>query len=41
LCQDGCIESAVKYGNTWAISADAEKVIVDGIKLGKYIKVKE
>ena len=32
------IEGAVKFGNTWAIPADAEKPKDDRIKSGKYIK---
>ena len=32
------VEGAVKFGNTWAIPADAEKPKDDRIKSGKYIK---
>ena len=38
LCLEGRIEGAVKFGNTWAIPADAEKPKDDRIKSGKYIK---
>lgn len=40
LCLEGCIEGAVKFGNTWAISEDAEKPRDEWIKSGKYIKNK-
>ena len=40
LCLEGRIEGAVKFGNTWAIPADAEKPKDDRIKSGKYIKEK-
>lgn len=40
LCLEGCIEGAVKFGNTWAIPEDAEKPKDERIKSGKYIKGK-
>lgn len=38
LCQEGRIEGAVKFGNTWAIPEDAEKPRDERIKSGKYIE---
>ena len=41
LCQEGRIEGAKKFGNTWAIPSDAEKPSDLRIKSGKYIKEKK
>lgn len=38
LCLQGRIEGAVKFGNTWAIPADAEKPKDERVKSGKYVK---
>ena len=40
LCLEGRIEGAIKFGNTWAIPADAEKSKDDRVKSGKYMKDK-
>ena len=40
LCLEGRIEGAIKFGNTWAIPADAEKPKDDRVKSGKYMKDK-
>lgn len=41
LCNEGRIEGAMKFGNTWAIPVDAEKPKDERIKSGKYVKDKE
>jgi len=41
LCNEGRIEGAMKFGNTWAIPVDAEKPKDERIKTGKYVKDKE
>lgn len=41
LCLEGRIEGAVKFGNTWAIPAEAKKPEDKRIRSGKYIKTKE
>lgn len=41
LCLEGRIEGAVKFGNTWAIPAEAKKPEDKRIRSGKYIKNKE
>lgn len=41
LCNEGRIEGAMKFGNTWAIPIDAEKPKDERIKSGKYVKDKE
>ena len=41
LCLEGRIEGAVKFGNTWAIPAEAKKPEDKRIRSGKYIKSKE
>lgn len=41
LCLEGRIEGAVKFGNTWAISENAEKPKDERIKSGKYVKKKD
>lgn len=38
LCQEGRIEGAAKFGESWAIPADAKKPIDQRIKTGRYIK---
>lgn len=38
LCNQGRVEGAIKFGNTWAIPEDAEKPKDERIKSGKYIK---
>lgn len=38
LCLQGRIPGAVKFGNTWAIPCDSEKLKDERIKSGKYIK---
>ncbi len=38
LCQEGRIEGAQKFGNSWAIPSDAKKPDDMRIKSGKYIK---
>lgn len=40
LCLEGRIEGAFKFGNTWAIPADAEKPKDERIKSGKYCRRK-
>ena len=41
LCNQGRIEGAVKFGNTWAIPENATKPDDARIKSGKYIKKKD
>ena len=41
LCLEGRIDGAVKFGNTWAIPAEAKKPEDKRIRSGKYIKTKE
>lgn len=41
LCLEGRIEGAIKFGNTWAISENAEKQKDERIKTGKFVKKKE
>lgn len=41
LCLQGRIDGAMKFGNTWAIPADAERPSDQRIKSGKYIKSKK
>lgn len=41
LCLEGRIDGAVKFGNTWAIPAEAKKPEDKRIRSGKYIKNKE
>lgn len=38
LCNEGRIEGATKFGNTWAIPEDTEKPKDERIKSGKYVK---
>ena len=38
LCNEGKIDGAMKFGNTWAIPKAAEKPADGRIKSGKYIK---
>ena len=38
LCNEGRVEGAVKFGNTWAIPPETEKPSDARIKTGKYIK---
>lgn len=38
LCNEGRIEGAMKFGNTWAIPFEAEKPRDERIKSGKYVK---
>ena len=38
LCQEGRIEGAAKFGNSWAIPADAQKPKDNRVKSGKFIK---
>lgn len=38
LCNEGRIEGAVKFGNTWAIPEGTEKPRDERVKSGKYIK---
>ena len=38
LCNEGKIEGAMKFGNTWAIPKEAEKPVDGRVKSGKYIK---
>ena len=38
LCNQGRVDGAIKFGNTWAIPEDAEKPKDERIKSGKYIK---
>lgn len=41
LCNQGRIEGAVKFGNTWAIPENVEKPKDARIRSGKYIKKKD
>lgn len=41
LCLDGRIEGAVKFGNTWAIPANALPPKDERVKSGKYVKNKK
>ena len=38
LCNEGRIDGAIKFGNTWAIPDDTEKPKDERIKSGKYVK---
>lgn len=38
LCNEGRIEGAAKFGNTWAIPKDTEKPKDERIRSGKYVK---
>ena len=38
LCNEGRIDGAIKFGNTWAIPEDTEKPKDERIKNGKYVK---
>ncbi len=38
LCNEGRIEGAQKFGNTWAIPVNAKRPPDQRIKTGKYIK---
>ncbi|RHO93320.1 DNA-binding protein [Clostridium sp. AF37-5AT] len=38
ICNEGMIEGAMKFGNTWAIPKNAVKPVDKRIKSGKYIK---
>lgn len=38
LCNEGKIDGAMKFGNTWAIPKSAEKPADGRVKSGKYIK---
>ena len=38
ICNEGMIEGAMKFGNTWAIPKNAVKPADKRIKSGKYIK---
>lgn len=40
LCNEGRIDGAVKFGNTWAIPCDSQKPRHERIKTGKYVKNK-
>lgn len=37
ICNEGMIEGAMKFGNTWAIPKNAVKPVDKRIKSGKYI----
>ena len=39
LCNEGRIDGAIKFGNTWAIPEDTEKPKDERIKSGKYVKI--
>ena len=41
LCNNGRIDGAIKFGNTWAIPESAERPKDRRIKSGKYIKRSE
>ena len=38
LCNEGRLDGAIKFGNTWAIPANIQKPKDERIKSGKYIK---
>lgn len=38
LCNEGRLDGAIKFGNTWAITEDTEKPKDERIKSGKYVK---
>lgn len=40
LCQDGRLEGAIKFGNSWAIPRDTEKPKDLRIRSGKYIQTR-
>ena len=40
MCNEGMVDGAMKFGNTWAIPKDTEKPVDHRIKSGKYIKQK-
>lgn len=41
MCKDGLIPDVKKFGQSWAIPADAERPADGRIKTGKYIKSKQ
>ena len=41
LCNEGKIDGAMKFGNTWAIPKDAEKPVDGRVKSGKYQQSKQ
>lgn len=41
LCNEGKIDGAMKFGNTWAIPKDAKKPVDGRVKSGKYIKAEQ
>jgi len=41
MCLKGKIQGAEKIGNMWMIPIDAERLVDERIKSGKYIKDKE
>ena len=41
LCNEGRIDGAVKFGNTWALPEGTEKPKDERIRSGKYIKNKD
>lgn len=38
LCNEGRLEGAVKFGNTWAIPEGVDRPRDERIKSGKYVK---
>ena len=38
LCNEGRLEGAMKFGNSWAIPKDVERPADGRVKSGKYIK---
>lgn len=38
LCNEGRLEGAMKFGNSWAIPKDVKKPADGRVKSGKYIK---
>ena len=38
ICNEGMIEGAMKFGNTWVIPKNAVKPVDERIKAEKYIK---
>lgn len=41
ICNEGMIEGAMKFGNTWAIPKNAVKPADKRIKSGKYIVIRQ
>ena len=41
LCQEGRLEGAIKFGNSWAIPRDTDKPKDLRIRSGRYVQMRE